>query len=80
MQIFNNKIGLIHFIGIGGIGMSGIAEVLINLGFKVSGSDLSDNANTLRLKKLSIIITIGHKKKNLVSVTNFRVQIFSIWV
>ena len=37
MQIFNNKIGLIHFIGIGGIGMSGIAEVLINLGFKVSG-------------------------------------------
>ena len=54
MQIFNNKIGLIHFIGIGGIGMSGIAEVLINLGFKVSGSDLSDNANTMRLKKLNI--------------------------
>ena len=53
MQIFNNKIGLIHFIGIGGIGMSGIAEVLINLGFKVSGSDLSDNANTMRLKKLN---------------------------
>ena len=65
MQIFNNKIGLIHFIGIGGIGMSGIAEVLINLGFKVSGSDLSDNANTLRLKKLNIKITIGHKKENL---------------
>ena len=65
MQIFNNKIGLIHFIGIGGIGMSGIAEVLINLGFKVSGSDLSDNANTMRLKKLNIIITIGHKKENL---------------
>ena len=65
MQTFNNKIGLIHFIGIGGIGMSGIAEVLINLGFKVSGSDLSDNANTLRLKKLNIIITIGHKKENL---------------
>ena len=64
MQIFNNKIGLIHFIGIGGIGMSGIAEVLTNLGFKVSGSDLSDNANTLRLKKLNIIITIGHKKEN----------------
>ena len=65
MQIFNNKIGLIHFIGIGGIGMSGIAEVLINLGFKVSGSDLLDNANTLRLKKLNIKITIGHKKENL---------------
>ena len=69
MQIFNNKIGLIHFIGIGGIGMSGIAEVLINLGFKVSGSDLSDNANTMRLKKLNIIITIGHKKENLEEVS-----------
>ena len=65
MQVFDNKIGLIHFIGIGGIGMSGIAEVLINLGFKVSGSDLLDNANTLRLKKLNITITIGHKKENL---------------
>ena len=59
MQIFNNKIGLIHFIGIGGIGMSGIAEVLINLGFKVSGSDLLDNANTLRLKKSEIILSSG---------------------
>jgi UDP-N-acetylmuramate--alanine ligase len=65
MQVFDKKIGLIHFIGIGGIGMSGIAEVLINLGFKVSGSDLLDNANTLRLKKLNIKITIGHKKENL---------------
>ena len=65
MHVFDNKIGLIHFIGIGGIGMSGIAEVLINLGFKVSGSDLLDNANTLRLKKLNIKITIGHKKENL---------------
>ena len=65
MQVFDTKIGLIHFIGIGGIGMSGIAEVLTNLGFKISGSDISENANTLRLKKLNIIITIGHKKENI---------------
>ena len=65
MQVFDTKIGLIHFIGIGGIGMSGIAEVLTNLGFKVSGSDLLENTNTLRLKKLNIRVTIGHKKENL---------------
>ena len=65
MQFFDTKIGLIHFIGIGGIGMSGIAEVLINLGFKVSGSDISQNSNISRLKKLNIKIIIGHKKENL---------------
>ena len=45
------KIRYIHFVGIGGIGMSGIAEVLINLGHKVQGSDLSDNANVKRLRE-----------------------------
>jgi UDP-N-acetylmuramate--alanine ligase len=53
--------GIIHFIGIGGIGMSGIAEVLHNLGYKVQGSDLSDNANVQRLKQLGLPIFIGHK-------------------
>ena len=48
MQIFDNKIGKIHFIGIGGIGMSGIAEVLVNLGFDVTGSDISENQNIYR--------------------------------
>ena len=46
------SIGLIHFIGIGGIGMSGIAEVLNELGYKVSGSDIAENNNTKRLKDL----------------------------
>ena len=46
------SIGLIHFIGIGGIGMSGIAEVLNELGYKVSGSDIAENSNTKRLKDL----------------------------
>lgn len=59
------NIGLIHFIGIGGIGMSGIVEVLHNLGYKVQGSDQSDNANVARLRELGIKIFIGHDDKNL---------------
>ena len=58
------SIGLIHFIGIGGIGMSGIAEVLNELGYKVSGSDIVENSNTKRLKDLGIEVFIGHKKTN----------------
>ena len=53
-------VGLIHFVGIGGIGMSGIAEVLHNLGYKVQGSDSADSYNTQRLKKLGITVFIGH--------------------
>ncbi len=58
------NIGMIHFIGIGGIGMSGIAEVLHNLGYKVQGSDASDSYNTQRLKNLGIPIFIGHEAAN----------------
>jgi len=59
------EIGPIHFIGIGGIGMSGIAEVLINLGYTVQGSDASDNANVKRLRDKGAKIAIGHKAENL---------------
>ena len=59
------SIGNIHFIGIGGIGMSGIAEVLNELGYQVTGSDLSENSNTKRLNGLGIKILIGHKKSNI---------------
>jgi len=52
----------IHFVGIGGIGMSGIAELLLNLGYKVSGSDLSDSSITEKLSKLGGIIHKGHKR------------------
>jgi len=55
------SVGMIHFIGIGGIGMSGIAEVLHNLGYKVQGSDSADSYNTQRLKQAGIEIFIGHK-------------------
>ncbi len=58
-------IGPVHFIGIGGIGMSGIAEVLANLGYRVQGSDQADNANVQRLRGKGIAITIGHDAANL---------------
>jgi UDP-N-acetylmuramate--alanine ligase len=58
------KIQRIHFVGIGGIGMSGIAEVLLTLGYGVSGSDLRDSATTERLKKLGAQIFVGHAESN----------------
>ncbi|MEX6504780.1 UDP-N-acetylmuramate--L-alanine ligase [Jiella sp. M17.18] len=59
------NIGPVHFIGIGGIGMSGIAEVLVNLGYKVQGSDQSENANVQRLREKGVGISIGHAAENL---------------
>ncbi|MDR5737460.1 UDP-N-acetylmuramate--L-alanine ligase [Caballeronia sp. LZ016] len=55
----------IHFVGIGGAGMSGIAEVLLNLGYQVSGSDLSQNAVTERLRALGARVEIGHREENI---------------
>ena len=57
-------IGPVHFVGIGGIGMSGIAEVLANLGYSVTGSDVADSANVKRLRDKGIRIAIGHKAEN----------------
>ncbi len=59
------KIQHIHFVGIGGIGMSGIAEVLLNLGYRVSGSDLRESDTTERLKNLGGEILIGHRAENI---------------
>ena len=59
------KIQHIHFVGIGGIGMSGIAEVLLNLGYQVSGSDLRESDTTERLRKLGGEIRIGHRAENI---------------
>jgi UDP-N-acetylmuramate--alanine ligase len=58
-------IGPVHFVGIGGIGMSGIAEVLVNLGYTVQGSDQSESANVKRLRDLGVLIAIGHAAENL---------------
>ncbi len=60
-----HKIKHIHFVGIGGSGMSGIAEVLLNLGYKVSGSDLASNAASQRLQQLGADVRIGHAAQNI---------------
>ncbi|MFZ5790717.1 MAG: UDP-N-acetylmuramate--L-alanine ligase [Pseudomonadota bacterium] len=65
MRALPLDIGIIHFVGIGGIGMSGIAEILHNLGYKVQGSDAADSANVKRLKGLGIPVEIGHRAENL---------------
>src|SRR5215510_1436817 len=59
-----HKVKRVHFVGIGGSGMSGIAEVLLNLGFQVSGSDLSDSAATGRLRSLGVRVSRGHDAHN----------------
>jgi UDP-N-acetylmuramate--alanine ligase len=59
------SIGTIHFVGIGGIGMSGIAEVLHTLGYSVQGSDISDSANVRRLRANGIAVAVGHDAANL---------------
>jgi UDP-N-acetylmuramate--alanine ligase len=59
------RIRRVHFVGIGGSGMSGIAEVLLNLGYRVSGSDLVESDTTLRLQRLGAEVVIGHRSENL---------------
>ena len=69
MKIELAKTEVIHFIGIGGIGMSGLSLIMKGKGFKVQGSDLSSNKNIERLKKEKIKIFIGQKKQNLKDAT-----------
>ena len=65
MKINLGKTELIHFVGIGGIGMSGLALIMDSLGFKVQGSDISNNKNIERLKEKNISIFLNHNKKNI---------------
>ncbi|BBK44230.1 UDP-N-acetylmuramate--L-alanine ligase [Allostella vacuolata] len=65
MRTIPLSIGTIHFVGIGGIGMSGIAEVLHQLGYAVQGSDVADGANVQRLRRQGIAVAIGHRAENL---------------
>ena len=67
MKIASNEV--IHFVGIGGIGMSGLAQIMYNMDFMIQGSDLCQSKNTDRLRKFGIKIFIGHKKKNIKKVT-----------
>jgi UDP-N-acetylmuramate--alanine ligase len=64
-SLMQRKVKCIHFVGIGGIGMSGIAEVLLNLGYKISGSDVQQSDTTARLQKLGASIALGHASKNI---------------
>lgn len=64
-SLLPQDIGTIHLVGIGGIGMSGIAELLHRLGYKVSGSDLNNNANVMRLRQMGIEVFIGHGPDNI---------------
>jgi UDP-N-acetylmuramate--alanine ligase len=65
MRALPLDIGMIHFVGIGGIGMSGIAEILHNLGYQVQGSDVADSGNVQRLRGLGIPVEIGHRAETL---------------
>ena len=69
MKIELAKTEIIHFVGIGGIGMSGLALIMKGMGFKIQGSDISLNKNIERLKKSKIKVTIGHQKKNISKAT-----------
>ena len=74
MRALPLSIGTIHFVGIGGIGMSGIAEVLHNLGYSVQGSDIGENTSVKRLRGLGVPVAVGHAEKNL---GEARVVVFS---
>ena len=65
MKTLPLTIGRLHFVGIGGIGMSGIAEVMHNLGYNVQGSDIAENANVKRLAAMGMKISIGHAEGNI---------------
>ena len=68
MKGVGTDIGTIHFVGIGGIGMSGIAEVMRNLGYTVQGSDIAESASVERLRARGITVHIGHKAENVAGV------------
>ena len=65
MKIELAKTEIIHFVGIGGIGMSGLSLIMQGMGFKVQGSDIANNKNIERIKKKKIKIFINHTKKNM---------------
>lgn len=64
LRVSPDRVGVIHFVGIGGIGMSGIASILFELGYVVRGSDLAENYNVQRLREMGVVIFIGHGAEN----------------
>jgi len=82
MKIELARAETIHFVGIGGIGMSGLANIMKGMGFKVQGSDIGFNKNIERLRKNKIIVSIGHSKKNIIIVVFviINIQIFKRFI
>ena len=78
INIANNEV--VHFIGIGGIGMSGLAQIMKNMGFRIQGSDLNRNKNTDRLIKTGIKVFLGHHKKNLKKASSYGVGGPIYWI
>ena len=76
MKIKLAKSEVIHFVGIGGIGMSGLSLIMKGKGFKVQGSDISNNKNIDRLRKEKIKISKGHKKQNINKATTDETESF----
>ena len=72
MKIELAKTEVIHFVGIGGIGMSGLSLIMKSMGFNVQGSDITNNKSIDRLKKNKIKISINHKKKKYRKSNNYR--------
>jgi len=62
--MFRERVRSFHFVGIGGIGMSGIAQILLDMGYEVSGSDIKENKNIELLRKKGAKVFIGHKEEN----------------
>ena len=69
MKIIIASKEIIHFIGIGGIGMSGLAHIMKNMGFRIQGSDLVENKNIDKLRSLGIKVFIGHSKTNIKNIS-----------
>ena len=65
--MFRGRVRQVHFIGVGGIGMSGLAEILSTMEFEVSGSDLREGENTRRLQRLGVRIAVGHHAEHVAS-------------
>ena len=64
-MMFRGKVRQVHFVGIGGSGMNGLAEVLLTLGFVVSGSDMKESGTVARLRSLGAQVFIGHRAENI---------------
>ena len=79
-MMFRGKVRQVHFVGIGGSGMNGLAEVLLTLGFVVSGSDMKESGTVARLRSLGAQVFIGHRAENIVGADVIVRKIKGAWI